>query len=226
MRIGGLQKTSLLDFPGKISAIVFTQGCNFLCPYCHNADLVACRQPPLTLTDVTAFLARRRNVLEGVVISGGEPTLHDGLFSFCATLKSLGYAIKLDTNGSRPDVLRHLLRMHLLDYVALDIKADPAHYPKEIRADAGDSVRSSIDLLRTSGVEHEFRIPCVAPFITPESLHAILQATPDATPLFLQAVRLEHVLDPAFFINQGRALTPAEIAHLHAQACGRTCVVR
>ena len=102
MLIGGLQKTTMLDFPGKVSAVVFTQGCNFLCPYCHNPDLVLYRQEPLALVDVLTFLTQRRRVLEGVVISGGEPTLQDGLFSFCATLKSIGYAVKLDTNGSRP----------------------------------------------------------------------------------------------------------------------------
>jgi pyruvate formate lyase activating enzyme len=218
----------MLDFPGKVSCVVFTQGCNFLCPYCHNPDLVLNRQEPLAFTDVIAFLTQRRKVLEGVVISGGEPTLHEDLFSFCSTLKSRGYAVKLDTNGSRPEVLHMLLRANLLDYVAMDVKADPARYPAAICPKSiGEGVSRSMALLEASQVPHEFRIPCVAPFIDEAGFTAILEHIRHA-PLFLQAVRLEHVLQPDFFPRQGHALDKTMLTSLcqTAREKGLDCRIR
>ena len=226
--IGGLQKTTLLDFPGKVSAVVFVQGCNFLCPYCHNPDLVLYRQKAFALTEVIAFLAQRRKILEGVVISGGEPTLHDGLFSFCATLKSLGYAVKLDTNGSRPEVLRQLLEAELLDYVAMDVKANPEQYPAAIcLPDVGENIPRSMALLEESRVMHEFRVPCVAPFIDAGNFAAIMEHIRHA-PLFLQAVRLEEILQADFFPGQGRALDKNTMENLRyvAQQKGLNCQIR
>ena len=218
MRIGFLQKTTLLDYPGKVSAVVFTQGCNFLCPYCHNPDLVVYGREPLPLAGVIAFLTQRRKVLEGVVVSGGEPTLHDGLFGVCATLKGLGYAVKLDTNGSSPEVLRRLLAAGLLDYVAMDVKAHPAQYPEVLCPQGvGDNILRSMALLGASGVMHEFRIPCVAPFIDTDSFTAIMEHAGRA-PLFLQAVRLGRVLQPEFFAEKGRALGNDALAALCALA--------
>jgi pyruvate formate lyase activating enzyme len=228
MRIGGLQQTSMLDFPGKVSAVVFTQGCNFYCPYCHNPDLVLYGQEDLALADVTAFLARRRKVLEGLVISGGEPTLHDGLFGFCATLKSLGYAVKLDTNGSRPEVLRQLLKAELLDYVAMDVKAHPEQSPAALCLQgAGKDIPHSMALLEEAGIAHEFRIPCVAPFIDEDSFAAIIARIHHAQ-LFLQAVRLERVLQADFFPGQGHALDRNTMEKLcaRAQQKGLNCHIR
>ncbi|MCL2124236.1 MAG: anaerobic ribonucleoside-triphosphate reductase activating protein [Desulfovibrionaceae bacterium] len=210
MKIGGLQKTTMLDFPGKVSAVVFTQGCNFLCPYCHNPGLIFYGQGRLALADLIAFLTQRRNVLEGVVISGGEPTQQEGLPGFCATLKSLGYAVKLDTNGSRPEVLHALLAANLLSYVAMDVKGNPWSYPKTPAFNIGDAAAGSMRLLRESGIAHEFRIPCVSPFIDEESFAAIMVEAGNA-PLFLQAIRLENVLQPNFFAEHGRVLTRGEM---------------
>jgi pyruvate formate lyase activating enzyme len=226
--IGGLQKTSLLDFPGKVSAVVFVQGCNFLCPYCHNPDLVLYGRAALAFADVIAFLAQRRKVLEGVVISGGEPTLHEGLFSLCATLKSLGYAVKLDTNGSRPEVLRQLLLAELLDYVAMDVKANPEQYPAALCLQSvGKNIPRSMALLEESRVMHEFRIPCVAPFIDADSFAAILEYIGHA-PLFLQTVRLENVLQADFFPSQGHALDKNAMETLRGMARqkGLNCRIR
>ena len=226
--IGGLQKTTLLDFPGKVSAVVFAQGCNFLCPYCHNADLVLYRQRALPLTDVVAFLAQRRKVLEGVVISGGEPTLHDGLFSFCATLKSLGYAVKLDTNGSRPEVLHQLLVAELLDYVAMDVKANPRQYPAALcLPDVGKNIPHSMALLEESRVRHEFRVPAVAPFINADSFVTVIEHIRRA-PLFLQAVKLENVLQADFFPVKGHALDKSAMEDLcgTARQKGLRCQIR
>ena len=230
MLIGGLQKTTLLDFPGKVSALIFTLGCNFTCPYCHNGDLVLGRQDPLSQEGVLDFLAQRKNVLQGVVISGGEPTLHADLPGFCAKIKSLGYSVKLDTNGSRPEILAAVLQSKLVDYVAFDIKADPAHYPREIAPEAvGQAILMALDILQTSGVAHELRLPCVAPFITADNLPTIFgRLAKTKAPIFLQEVRLKQVLHSQFFITQGRALTHKEIQTLasQGQALGYQCLVR
>jgi pyruvate formate lyase activating enzyme len=225
MRIGGLQKTTLLDFPGKVSAVVFMQGCNFRCPYCHNAALAACGDapPPLSGDAAIAFLARRRRVLEGVVISGGEPTLHADLAEFCAVLKGLGYAVKLDTNGSDPEALRRLLALNLLDYVAMDIKADPGRYPGELGPPVGDAIVRSVEVLSASKVAHEFRVPCVFPFITDESFQAIARTVRPGASVILQPVRLEQVLEPSFFTQKGRALRPDEMERLCARGTGHGC---
>ena len=219
MRIEALHKTSLLDFPGKVSVIVFTQGCNFLCPYCHNAHLVLYQEEPLALADILAFLERRKRLLEGIVITGGEPTLQEGLAAFCLLIKSLGYAVKLDTNGSRPQVLRRLLQMDLLDYVAMDVKADPSDYPRSIApSGTGDAILQSMELLEHSSIPHEFRIPCAAPFITPDSLTAILDNIGQDSPVFLQRLHLHNVLDPGFFPDKGQALADNEIEALLRQS--------
>ena len=230
MKIGALQKTTLLDFPGRVSAIVFTQGCNFLCPYCHNPGLVMHGDDPLSMADVLGFLAQRKRLLEGVVITGGEPTLQEELPAFCSLVKTLGYAIKLDTNGSRPDMLRRLLAMNLLDYVAMDIKADPRAYPKSIAPGRlGDALLQSLSLLREHEVAHEFRIPCVAPFISPASLPGIAEVLgKDGAPVFLQEVRTENVLEPDFFTGKGRALERGEIEELKdwMDSRGYSCTIR
>lgn len=125
MKIGGLQKLSLIDYPEKISAVIFTQGCNFRCPYCHNPQLVDVKlyQPCLEEKDIFRFLENRRGRLDAVVITGGEPALQDDLIPFIMDIRRLGFAVKLDTNGSRPRVLERLLRDGLVDFIAMDVKA-------------------------------------------------------------------------------------------------------
>jgi pyruvate formate lyase activating enzyme len=129
MNIGGLLKNSMIDYPGKLSCGIFLSGCNFDCPYCHNPDLIpkAGQQVmnEVDMEELLAFLEQRRGKLDGVVIGGGEPTLQEGLFCFIRRLRRLGFAIKLDTNGSRPDVLEIVLKEGLADYIAMDIKAPP-----------------------------------------------------------------------------------------------------
>ncbi len=245
MRIGGLHKTTLLDFPGKVSALVFTQGCNFHCPYCHNPALLPHNAGTLAPEDVLAFLQSRRSVLEGVVLSGGEPTLQEDLSDFCTAIKNLGYAVKLDTNGSNPHVLKQLLRAGLLDYVAMDIKANPAEYsPNLCVQEQASAVVQSIAVLEQSGIPHELRIPCAAPFITEESFAAILacmvgyrqqeqktqqvQRGQSDTPIFLQYIHVEHAFSPAFFQSSGRPLCEEELLCLQqtARAQGFCCHIR
>ena len=129
MNICGLQKTTLLDYPGRVASTIFLGGCNFRCPFCHNSDLLdGCAEHPFSVPDVLAFLKKRSNVLEGVCITGGEPTLHPELEDFIRKIRSLGLAVKLDTNGFRPEVLKRLCEQSLIDYAAMDIKAGRANY--------------------------------------------------------------------------------------------------
>jgi len=165
MKIGGLQKVSLIDYPGKISAIVFTQGCNFRCPYCHNPELVEKKlyRPCLPEKDILDFLATRRGKLDAVTITGGEPTLQEDLLPFIGRIREMGFCVKLDSNGSRPDVLARLLQEKLLDYIAMDVKATAAKYANTIHAAVSfDVIRESIRLILKSGLEHEFRTTVVS----------------------------------------------------------------
>ena len=160
MNIGGLQKFSLLDYPGQLSAIVFTQGCNFRCPYCHNPELVdPQRYSPLLETEkVLRFLYRRHKKLSAVVVTGGEPTLQEDLIPFLKLIKAMRYKIKLDTNGSRPEVLLEIVNQGLVDYFAMDIKAPLKLYKVITRADLEvGTIEKSMELIRRSGVDYEFR---------------------------------------------------------------------
>jgi pyruvate formate lyase activating enzyme len=164
MKIGGLQKVSLIDYPGRISAIVFTQGCNFRCPYCHNPELVDPAQygPLLSEDDVVGFLEKRRGKLDAVTVTGGEPTLQPDLDRFLQRIKGMGYLAKIDTNGSNPDILKKLIRDGLVDYLAMDVKG-PLHKYDLIASVKVDTakIQRSIGLIAASGIEHEFRTTVV-----------------------------------------------------------------
>ena len=157
----GLQKTTLLDYPGHVAATIFLGGCNFRCPFCHNGELLDPNAPPLfTPEEILAFLKKRRNILEGVCITGGEPTLQaEALADFFPAIKELGLLIKLDTNGTRPEVMIDLAARNLIDYVAVDIKAAPAHYPQVCGAQGLSlaPVEKSIAWLKTGAIPYEFR---------------------------------------------------------------------
>lgn len=194
LRLAGMHKLSTIDYPGLISAVVFTQGCNFYCPYCHNAHLIPRenRAGGLGPDEALAFLDKRKDVLDGLVISGGEPTLQEGLADFCKAVRALGYAVKLDSNGSRPDVLENLLERSLVDYVALDCKTAPREYCPAMspHVGAGGHLRRSADIVRASGVAHEFRTTCVAPFVDAGHIEAMAELVADS-PWYLQRARLD-----------------------------------
>jgi len=159
MKIGALQKTTLLDFPGKLACIVFTQGCNLRCGYCYNNVLWDFNAPgAVPEKEVIDFLKTRINKLEGVVITGGEPTMQKGLKKFIKKIRALGFKIKLDTNGTGPKVLKELLEEKLLDYVAMDVKGPLSKYKQITGTDAlNKQIKESISLIRESGVDYEFR---------------------------------------------------------------------
>jgi pyruvate formate lyase activating enzyme len=175
-----------------------------------------------------AFLRSRTKFLDGVVISGGEPTLVDDLPEFILKLKELGYRVKLDTNGGRPEVLKDLMERNLLDYVALDLKADPQNYPKEIApAELGQNVIKTLKLLKSSSLPHEFRTTCVAPFVDASSIEQIASAAQGEAPLYLQEVRLDKVFNPKFMANHPRQPDKAAIRRFRSIAMRYLpCVIR
>jgi len=173
MRIGGFQRLTLVDFPGKVAASVFTQGCNFRCGYCHNPELVLPRlfQAPLPVELVFDYLSGRQGKLEGVVITGGEPTLQKGLADFIMQIKEMGFAVKLDTNGSQPEVLSSLFELNLLDYIAMDIKSSLDKYSRVsgVFCDTR-KIQESINLIIKSGVPYQFRTTLIKEFCSQKDL--------------------------------------------------------
>lgn len=166
LNIGGLQKSSLIDYPGKISAVIFTQGCNFRCPYCHNPELIQakCKEQSAKSHEksVLEFLKKRIGKLDGVVITGGEPTLHANLPEFIKQIKELGFAVKLDTNGTNPEMLKQLIDEKLIDYVAMDIKAPIDKYSDVVCVNIDtNKILKSIEILKTADIAYEFRTTVV-----------------------------------------------------------------
>lgn len=167
MTISGLQKMTLLDFPGKVACTVFLHGCNYRCPFCHNAELLEGKPEPLmTKEEFLTFLKKRVGLLDGVCISGGEPTLSAGLKALMTDIKAMGFAIKLDTNGSRPAILKELVAENLVDYVAMDIKNSPSRYAETVGLAKVDlaAIEESAKFLMSGAVDSEFRTTVVTPF--------------------------------------------------------------
>ncbi len=210
MNIGGLQKVSLIDYPGKISAIIFTQGCNFRCPYCHNPQLVDPKlyRPCLFSKDILDFLAHRRGKLDAVTITGGEPTLQEDLIPLIQKIRKMGFAVKLDSNGSRPDVLAHLLKDKLLDFIALDIKAPLDKYSQvvKVQMDTG-AIAQSVRLVIQSKIPQEFRTTVVKSMLTQKDILAIAKEIAGAKRYALQRFQPAQTLDPEF---AGEQLFPEE----------------
>lgn len=201
MQIHGLNKTTLLDFPEHVAATVFTGGCNFCCPFCHNKDLVMnpMSQPLIPEADVLQFLQKRRGVLQGVCITGGEPTLQKDLPYFIRQIKKMGYLVKLDTNGYRPEVLNHLLQEKLLDYVAMDIKSSRERYFASAGIGKPDisRIEESVRILADSGISYEYRTTVVRELHTAEDFEAIGKWLAGSPAYFLQGYRdHENVIQP------------------------------
>ena len=189
MKLGGLQKMTLLDFPGRVACTVFTVGCNFRCPFCHNSSLVVSPEvPELRQDDFFAFLRKRQGLLDGVAITGGEPLLHPDLPELLRKIRALGYAVKLDTNGTRFEALSRVLRDGLVDYVAMDVKNSPARYAETCGVASVDMepVYASIDLLRAGTVDYEFRTTVVKEFHTVEDIRLCAKWIAGARRYFLQ----------------------------------------
>lgn len=161
MKLGGLQKVTLIDYPGEVAATIFTNGCNFFCPYCHNSQLVKENEYDITVADVFDYLIKRKSKLSGVCITGGEPTIQNDLVSFIEKIKDLGYKVKLDTNGSNYEMLKELIDKELIDYVAMDIKTNIEKYPSMAPKNIISNIKESIILIQSSNIEYEFRTTVV-----------------------------------------------------------------
>ena len=206
MHIGGMQKLTLLDYPGKVACTVFLSGCNLRCPYCHNPGLVLPDQinaPGMPESEVFAFLEQRKGKLDGICITGGEPTLQPELPGFLEKFRELGYAIKLDTNGTYPGMLKGLLHDGILDYVAMDIKNSPQRYAETCGgADVLSRVRESVDLLLDSSIEYEFRTTVCKPLHTEKEMEEIGRWLGGAKRYFLQP-----------FVDRGNLVSGGVQAH-------------
>lgn len=192
MNIHGFTKTTLLDFPGFVAATIFTGGCNFKCPFCHNFELVLTPDiyPKEDENDILTFLKKRYGILKGVCISGGEPTLQPDLVSFIEKIKEIGYLIKLDTNGYKPDVIKELIDRNLIDYIAMDIKASKENYSKASGIDIDiDIIQKSIDIISSSNIDYEFRTTIVKNLHTIDDFKAIADWLPSKSKYFLQSYK-------------------------------------
>ena len=232
MNIGGLLKNTMIDYPGKLSCGIFLSGCNFDCPYCHNPDLVkgcTSRSAEFDPADIYRFIKDRKAFLDGVVISGGEPTLQDDLFDLCRQIKKIGYPVKLDTNGSRPRVIKRLLYEGLVDYIAMDLKTDPVLYATYIKANCNaKAIIASIEIIMESAVGYEFRTTCVKPIVTPAVIENIGRLINGASLYALQRFRENRMLHPNFFKEINYEYGNDELQQLKALAepwVGQ-CIVR
>ena len=176
MIIGALQKTSLIDYPGEISAVIFTRGCNFRCPYCHNPELVDKKRytTALEINEVLTFLENRKGLLDGVVITGGEPTIHGDLPEFLLKIKQMGYLVKLDTNGTNPAMMRRVIDLNLVDYIAMDYKAPLGKYAEVVRSEVNvHHIVDSMEVIKNSGIRYEFRTTIVKELLTADDVQTI-----------------------------------------------------
>lgn len=199
MIIGGFQKFSLLEYPGKIGAVIFTRGCNFHCPYCHNPELVDPQRYSDLMSEesVVQFLTNRRGKLESVTISGGEPTLQPDLLDFVLRLKDMGYCIKLDTNGSKPEVVKKLVKSNAVDYWAMDIKAPLSLYSLITGCSVKDQdIIKSMDLIRQSGGEWEFRTTYFNQLLNWNDILEIQPLLKPGDRYYLQQCNYENTLEP------------------------------
>lgn len=203
MEIGGLQRTTFIDYPGKLACTVFLIGCNFRCPWCYSKELVLPeeikKQPRISEKDFFDFLKERKGLLESVVICGGEPTIHKDLPDFIKKIKELGYLVKLDTNGSNPEMLKYLIDEKLINYVALDIKAPREKYSQVagIKVDI-KKIEKSIEILKKGKVDYEFRTTVVPTVHVKDDIIKIAKWIGPAQKFYLQNFRPEKTIDPKF----------------------------
>jgi pyruvate formate lyase activating enzyme len=216
IRIGGLEKSSLIDYPNKVAAVIFTHGCNFRCPYCHNPELVI---EPLNPSNEVShkylfeFLKSRVNKLDGVVITGGEPLINEDMEEFIKKIKDLGYLVKLDTNGTFPSRLKTLIRKNLLDYIAMDVKYPKSDYIKSSsRKGITEKIMKSIKIIMESGIDYEFRTTYVKKFHSLESAEKIGTMIKGAERYYIQNFRPNKTIDP--FLSSNNSFSQNELSQI------------
>ena len=228
MKIGSINKSSLLDYPGKISAIIGTQGCNMRCPWCHNFYLIPYEFTKHSVIikeeDFLSFLDQRKNFLDSIVITGGEPTIQSDLPELCENVKKIGLAVKIDTNGTNPGVLSRLLKNELVDYIAMDIKTDLDQYNQLFREYIDvNKILKSIDIIMSSDKPYEFRTTCVSPFVTTDNIDQIGMLIKGAKSLFLQKCNQTKNMDKDSkyeIVNVNRLVELKQRADIYVLNCG------
>jgi len=216
MLIGGLQKITLLDYPDKLAAIIFTAGCNFRCPYCHNPELVTkiVKKDLIPQKEIFEFLNKRKKKLDAVVITGGEPTLHNDLPKFIAKIKKLGYLVKLDSNGTNPKMLKEFIQNKSIDYIAMDIKAPLKKYAQVVRRPVDNKkIKQSIKLIMQSGLDYEFRSTIMPALHTPADIETMAKLIQGAKKYFLQNFIASGNLNDNSF-NQFKSFTKQQMTEL------------
>ena len=201
MKIGGVQKLSLVDYPHHTAIALFTIGCNMRCGYCHNPELVLPERyaDSIPEEDIFLFLESRVGRVEGVVVSGGEPTMHDDLPEFIRRIKKLGFQVKLDTNGTHPSMVKGLIAEQLIDYIAVDIKASMERYQEVVaRPIDTDDILETIRIIKESGIDHEFRTTLIKSQVSPDDLDEIGQLVKGSPRYALQRFRPGRTLNPQF----------------------------
>lgn len=209
MQICGFEKFSMVDWDGKIVCTVFTPGCNFRCPFCHNGTLATGRALSIPTDEVFDYLTARKNLVDGVCVSGGEPTLQPDLAEFCGKLKSLGFQVKLDTNGLNPEIVKTLIRENLVDYVAMDVKNSPAKYASTAGIAKLDfsKIQDTANFLKSAGVAYEFRTTIMEEFHTESDMRQIALFVDGADKYFLQRYK-----DGDECLSHGYTEVPKEVA--------------
>lgn len=227
MIFGGFEKFTLIDYPGKIASVVYTIGCNFRCPYCHNPELVdETVEKRFTEEEVINFLKHRKGFIDGLVITGGEPTMHqEDLLTFMKKIKDLGFLVKLDSNGTNPKVLKKAIETKVVDYIAMDIKSPLYKYSQAVSRPVDvKAIRESIDLLMSSPVEYEFRTTVVKTLLPSEDLEEIGKEIKGAKKYYLQKFVSTKILNPQF--RKKTSYSPEEfkefqkILNNYVQYCG------
>ncbi len=202
MLIGGFQKLTLIDYPGKVATVVFTIGCNFRCPFCHNPDLIKPTPEMIAIGKENEkiffdFLKKRKGLLDGVCVTGGEPTVQPDLIPFLERIRKMGFLIKLDSNGLRPEVLKEILHRKLADFIAMDIKHAPNKYALAMGADIDmEKIKESVECIKKSGLDYEFRTTVVPGIHTEEDFEAIGKWIRGTKHYYLQPFRDGIVFDP------------------------------
>lgn len=191
MYICGYQKTTLLDYPGHVAATIFTGGCNFRCPFCHNSDLLFNPATTVSEEEIFTFLQKRKNILSGICITGGEPTLQPDLPDFIKKVRALGYKIKLDTNGYCPEIISDLLDKNFVDYIAMDIKAGFSNYSKVcgIPNLNIETIKESISMIENSGIDYEFRTTVVKELHSEQDFQEITEMISSKSPYYIQSFK-------------------------------------
>ena len=212
MKISGIQKTSAIDYPDHLTTIIFTQGCNLTCPYCHNPNLIPDNSDSnqyLPLKQFWGFINKRKNLIDGVTITGGEPALQPDLMEVITKIKNLDLKVKLDTNGTKPEVIKKLLDNNLIDYIAQDVKFPLGQYDSIATKDFTQEIQKTIDLIKNSNIDYEFRTTVVPRLHTTEDIEKISALLENAEQYYIQNFKPNNTLDPN--LKEKRGFPPAKL---------------